>query len=148
LSRRAAVAIVLWIAASTILGSCAGDGHTVTSIRFAGTQYHARQTIAVNVPEASLREIGDASDVNAPVTGRTVYALAGVDPADVVVMRGDPASQPVRSSCSWIPHDRPRASRTSRACAPTSCLPLAESGDRVVSDHRLSLTERIIHLWP
>ncbi|MBA2254250.1 MAG: hypothetical protein H0W07_03930 [Chloroflexi bacterium] len=91
MSRRAAVAIVLWIAASTVLGSCAGDGHTVTSIRFAGTQYHARQTIAVNVPEASLREIGDASDVNAPVTGRTVYALAGVDPADVVVMRGDPA---------------------------------------------------------
>lgn len=46
---------------------------------------------AVDPDEPDLRVVGEISNSHAPVDGTTVYSLAELDPATVLVMRAEPA---------------------------------------------------------
>ena len=75
--------------AACVLGDC-GIGSCASRIQFEGRTYQGASAHGMAISQGDLTEIGVATGGEPALLDNVVYALANVDPKDVVVMRLDP----------------------------------------------------------
>lgn len=84
----AASYLVVAMAACSADGGCGGlfGGSCGSSIEYEGARYSGMTAQDLRIDQADLELIGTADETTSQVSSRDVYALDGVDPANIVVL--------------------------------------------------------------
>jgi hypothetical protein len=86
--------VVAGCASPSACGGLFGPGSCGSTIEFAGSRHTGMSAEDLEIEEADLDLIGTADSVTSAVGGPEVYALEGVSPDNLVVMRTPEGSDP------------------------------------------------------